>query len=70
MYELLSLFGLNIAFMVALWHMDVNHNLDREDVPVTRGIFHITPEQGYRWSFYLLVLILFAFDILFVVLFR
>ncbi|MEX2008316.1 MAG: hypothetical protein WD850_02430 [Candidatus Spechtbacterales bacterium] len=61
---LFLLFFLNILFVGAVWHMDINHHLDREGVKVTRGIFRITPETAYRVSQYLLIATLLAIDAL------
>ena len=56
---------LNILFVGALWHLDINHNLDRLGEKKTRGLFKVTPELGYRISIYALILILIALDLLF-----
>ena len=65
-FALLALLLLNILFMVALWHLDVSHNLDRVGETSTRGIFKIKPETAYRYSQYALVLTLSLLDVLFV----
>lgn len=65
-YMILLLLGLNILFMGALWHMDVNHNLDKLGKTETQGIFKITPEKGYRYSQYILIASLLLIDVLFV----
>lgn len=46
--------------------MDINHNLDKLNQKTTSGIFKISPEQGYRYSQYVLLICLFLLDILFV----
>lgn len=60
------LFFLNILFVAALWHMDVNHNLDKLGQSKTEGVFKLKPEQAYRYSQYILILTLFFIDILFI----
>lgn len=60
---------LNIAFVIAIWHLDLNHNLDRLGQKQTRGILKISPEKGYRYSQYVLLICLFLLDILFVITF-
>lgn len=64
MSHIFALIILNILFVGAIWHMDVNHNLDRLEGK-TRGIFRIKPETGFRLSEYVLVLILVLIDLLF-----
>lgn len=61
---LILLFLLNIAFVSALWHMDINHNLDRLGNKKTRGVFKVAPEQGYRYSQYVLIATLALLDFL------
>lgn len=63
---LLLLLFLNILFVGAVWHMDVNHNLDKLGQEKTRGILRIKPENAYRYSYYVLILVLILLDILFV----
>lgn len=63
---LISLFILNILFVGAIWHMDVHHNLDKYGHDETRGVFKMKPEKAYRYSQYVLILVLIAIDILFV----
>lgn len=65
--SLIILFFLNILFVGALWHMDVHHNLDKYGHSKTRGVFKVKPEAAYRYSQYILLLILLLVDILFVV---
>ena len=60
----------NGLFLIALWHLDVNHNLDRLGEKGTRGIFKITPEAGYRISEYLLIASVFLLDCLVLYLLR
>lgn len=55
---------LNGVFLVSLWHMDVNHNLDRLGEKQTRGVLKISPEAGYRISQYCLVAAVFLLDLL------
>lgn len=62
------LFLLNIIFVVAIWHMDVNHNLDRKGTRRTRGVFKISPEAGFRYSQYALLATIFLLDLVFLVL--
>lgn len=69
-YFLGALFALNIAFTMAVWHMDLNHHLDLEGARVTRGIFKIKPETAYRISEYALIGSLFLIDILVLVLLK
>ena len=59
------LFFLNIAYVFFLWHLDVNHALDRLGQEKTRGVFKIKPEAGYRFSLYGLIIILMLIDLLF-----
>jgi hypothetical protein len=66
---LILLFLLNILFVGAVWHMDVNHNLDRKGESQTRGVFKVSPEKAYRYSYYFLLVVMFLIDILFVVTF-
>lgn len=65
--KIILLFLLNIIFVVAVWHMDVNHNLDRQGETKTRGVFKISPESAYRYSQYALLITLFLIDLIFVV---
>jgi hypothetical protein len=44
---LIFLFALNILLVAALWHMDVNQNLDKFGQSETRGMFKIKPEKAY-----------------------
>lgn len=67
---LVILFFLNIIYVGALWHMDVHHNLDKYGHTETRGVFKMTPERAYRYSQYVLMVILLAIDTLFVVTFE
>ena len=60
---------LNILFVLSLWHMDVNHNLDRLGEKQTRGISKMSPERAYRLSQYVLISSLILIDILFVLTF-
>ena len=64
--NLLLLFLLNILFVGALWHMDVNHNLDKLGSSETRGLFKMKPEAAYRYSQYFLLITLLAIDALFI----
>lgn len=64
--ELIALFALNILFVGALWHMDVHHNLDKYGQSETRGIFQMKSEKAYRYSQYVLILVLIFIDWLFV----
>ena len=66
---LIFLFFLNILLVAALWHMDINHNLDRLGQSETRGVFKIKPERAYRYSQYALLLSLLLIDALFVLTF-
>ncbi|MCL5970339.1 MAG: hypothetical protein M1450_02475 [Patescibacteria group bacterium] len=67
MNKSLLLIILNILFVAAVWHMDLNHNLDRLGEKKTRGVFKITPEKGYRYSQYFLIAVLIAIDLLFLI---
>lgn len=67
--SLVLLFSLNIVFVTALWHMDVQHNLDRLGQKKTRGFLKISPESAYRVSQYVLILTLLAIDTLFIITF-
>lgn len=64
-FKLGLLFFLNIVYIGALWHLDLNHNLDKFGQEKTRGIFKIKPEAGYRLSQYVLIATLFLIDLLF-----
>ena len=64
MGKIFLLIILNILFIGSIWHMDVNHNLDRLGDKKTRGIFKIHPETGYRISQYALVILLILLDLL------
>ncbi|MBI4099415.1 hypothetical protein HY440_00235 [Candidatus Microgenomates bacterium] len=64
--EILTLFVLNILFLLALWHMDVTHNEDRLGAKLTRGFFKIPPERAYRYVYYSFIAILVAIDGLFI----
>jgi hypothetical protein len=55
----------DIAFMFFLWHMDVNHNIDRMGGTKTRGVFKMSPEAAYRWSQYGLLTTLVLLNVLF-----
>ena len=61
---MIFLFVLNVAYMFFLWHMDVNHNLDKLGENKTRGIFKIRPEFAYRLSQYGLIAVLLLIDLL------
>lgn len=63
---LILLFALNIVFIVALWYLDINHSLDRLGEKDTRGLWKISPEQGFRYSQHVLILTLFLLDVLFI----
>lgn len=67
--SLVLLFSLNIVFVAAIWHMDVQHNLDRLGQKQTRGLLKISPESAYRVSQYVLILTLLAIDTLFIITF-
>ncbi len=54
---------LNTFFIISLWHLDINHNLDRVGEKKTRGVFKIPAEKGYRISQYGLILGVLLFDI-------
>lgn len=60
----LLLIVINILFVVAIWHMDINHNLDRLGERKTRGIFKISPETGHRMSQYVLIVLIVLLDLL------
>lgn len=45
----------NMVILASLWHMSVNHTLDRLGEKRTRGVLKITPEAGYRISQYFLI---------------
>jgi len=49
--------------------MDVNHNLDKKGERQTRGVFKLSPEKAYRYSYYFLLAVLFLIDVLFVMTF-
>jgi hypothetical protein len=66
---LIFLFVLNILLVAALWHMDVNQNLDKLGQSETRGMFKIKPEKAYRYSQYVLLISLLLIDVLFVITF-
>lgn len=63
------MFLLNIIFVGALWHLDVNHNLDKLGQKETRGFFKVKPEAAYRYSRYVLLLSLLLIDVLLVLTF-
>ena len=67
--SIILLFLLNILFVGAIWHMDLSHNLDKKGESQTRGVFKIPPEKAYRYSYYVLLAVLFLIDILFVMTF-
>ena len=46
--------------------MDVNHILDKKDDNKTRGLFKISPDKAYGYSYYALIIVMFLIDILFV----
>lgn len=64
--QLAALFLLTIIGVAAIWHMDVNQNLERFRKKQTEGIFKISPEVGFRYSEYVLIAVIFAFDLLFI----
>ena len=63
--QMFLLLILNILFIFALWHMDVNHTADRLGEKKSRGVFKISPEEGYRYSQYGLIICLILLDLLF-----
>ncbi len=62
----LTFLFLNIFFIMALYHMNMNADFSRMGKKVTRGVFKITGEQAYRYSEYCLIAILMFIDVLFV----
>jgi len=64
MAKVFFLIILNILFVAAILHMNINHNLDRLGEKKTKGIFKLTPETGYRYSQYFLIAILILLDLL------
>jgi len=66
---IILLFFLNISFVAALWHISINRQLEKLGQKKTGGVLKISPETGFLLSEYVLVLILFLIDILFVVMF-
>ena len=55
---------LNGVVLASLWHMSINHTLDRLGEKLTRGVLKITPEAGYIISQYCLVAAVFLLDLL------
>lgn len=54
---------LNIFFVMALWHMDVNHVMAEDGKKRTRGFFHFGPERAYRTSQYALIALVILVDL-------
>ena len=64
LYSLIISSLLTIAFMAALWHLSINSIHTGLSQTKSGGIIHISPEEGYRYSEYGLITILFAYNLL------
>lgn len=65
--KIILFFLLNIIFVAAVWHLDINHNLEKYGQKKTGGVLKITPERGFRISEYVLLVVLFLLDVLFLI---
>jgi len=55
--------------MAALWHITVSHQIEKLGQKKTGGFLKISPATAFLLSEYIIVLILFGIDILFVAMF-
>jgi len=55
-------FILTIVAVASIWHIDVNHNIDRLGQEKTRGIFKLKPEKAIRYAQYTLIFTIIIYD--------
>lgn len=62
----LILLVLNGAFLIAVWHMDVNFMAKKYGQKKTSGAFDIKTEEAHRYSEYAAMAAVLATDLLFI----